>query len=236
MPTPIDSRVTPTLHSENVKQVEGYSDDTAPYLAPVMEAFDSAYLTIGKLHDARDAAERNGAWSEGQKVLVVADAAFKQQQTLLRKFDNLTKTLDQQIKSMDEMLSGPLQQKAGVGSINTEIRNHVRDMPAEKRQKFLEDALARKDVTTLTALLGAPAYLSGLMDAEVTYYTRKYHELNHPEVVQRLTALRGAKTMVEERGPLIMGQVEKAMGADWGRVTALRQGNDKALEALKFGE
>ncbi|MEW6178261.1 MAG: hypothetical protein AB1588_21485, partial [Pseudomonadota bacterium] len=61
-------------------------------------------------------------------------------------------------------------------------------------------------------------------------------EIQHPEVVGRLTALRSAKAYVEKVGPLVMGQVEKAMGADWGRVQALREGNDKALAALKFGQ
>ena len=162
------------------------------------------------------------------------DAGFVRESTAVN--NKLSKTLDQQIKSMDEMLTGPLQQKAGMGTLNTEIRNHVRAMPTEERQKFLEDALARKDLTTLTAILGGPGYLSGLMDAEVTHYTRKLHEIQHPEVVGRLTALRSAKAHVEKVGPLVMGQVEKAMGADWGRVTALREGNSKALAALKFGD
>lgn len=236
MPTEIDARITPSLHSENVKQLDGYSDDSAPYLGPVMETLDDAYLTLGKIHDARDHASRNQAWTPEQAVIAVSDAAYKQQQRLLSKFDKLSKTLDQQIKSMDEMLTGPLQQKAGMGTLNTEIRNHVRAMPTEERQKFLEEALARKDLTSLTAILGGPGYLSGLMDAEVTHYTRKLHEIQHPEVVGRLTALRSAKAHVEKVGPLVMGQVEKAMGADWGRVTALREGNSKALAALKFGD
>ena len=30
----VDPRITPTLHPENVKNIEGYDDQTAPYLAP----------------------------------------------------------------------------------------------------------------------------------------------------------------------------------------------------------
>lgn len=101
MPTPIDARVTPSLHSENVRQLDGYSDDSAPYLGPVMETLDDAYLTLGKIHDARDHASRNQAWTPEQAVIAVSDAAYKQQQRLLSKFDKLSKTLDQQIKSMD---------------------------------------------------------------------------------------------------------------------------------------
>lgn len=45
MPTPIDARITPSLHSENVRQLDGYSDDSAPCLGPVMETLDDTYLT-----------------------------------------------------------------------------------------------------------------------------------------------------------------------------------------------
>lgn len=93
MPTPIDARVTPSLHSENVRQLDGYSDDSAPYLGPVMETLDDAYLTLGKIHDARDHASRNQAWTPEQAVIAVSDAAYKQQQRLLSKFDKLSKML-----------------------------------------------------------------------------------------------------------------------------------------------
>ena len=80
MPTEIDARITPSLHSENVKQLDGYSDDSAPYLGPVMEALDDAYLTLGKLHDARHLASKNQAWTPEQAVLAVSDPAGRQQQ------------------------------------------------------------------------------------------------------------------------------------------------------------
>ena len=38
----VDVRVSPGLHPDNVKQIDGYDDDTAPYLAPTMTAFSTA--------------------------------------------------------------------------------------------------------------------------------------------------------------------------------------------------
>ena len=85
MPTPVDIRITPSLHADTLKEVDGYDDElTAPILAPALEALDDAYITLGKLHDARDAAKKNQAWTEGQQVLAVSDAAWKQQQALPR--------------------------------------------------------------------------------------------------------------------------------------------------------
>jgi len=233
MPTPIDSRVSPSLHAETLKAIDGYDDNTAPLLASAMEALDDAYVTLIKLHDGRDAARKNHAWSEGQQVLAVSDAAYKQQQRLAKKFDNVRATLDKQIAHFEQELSQPLESRASVG-ISGEIRKFVKEMPTEERHKFLQQAIDEGDSITVSACLGAPPYLSGL-DAEFAKtYTRVWHERAAPEVAAKLKAVRNAKAAIEERGARLFKEVEKAMGADWGRVTALREGNSKALAALKF--
>lgn len=67
MPTEIDSRVTPTLHAETLKALDGFDDSTMPYIAPAIEALDDAYQTLGKLHDGRDAAKKNQPGRRGSK-------------------------------------------------------------------------------------------------------------------------------------------------------------------------
>ena len=43
MPTPVDSRITPSLHAETLKAIDGYDEQlTAPILAPALEALDDA--------------------------------------------------------------------------------------------------------------------------------------------------------------------------------------------------
>lgn len=63
-----------------------------------------------------------------------------------------------------------------------------------------------------------------------------WHERMNPQASARLKVIRGAKSHIEKAGALVVEQVEKAMGAKWATVNELRQGNDKALAALKFGE
>lgn len=233
MPATIDPRISPSLHEETVRSLDGYGEDTAPLLAPVVEAFSDAYVTLGKLHDARDAVKKNPAWTEGQQVLNVADAAYKQQQRLNRKMDGLVATLDKQVAHFEAELSTPLDSKASV-NVAGEIRRYARDLPTEKRHQFLQQAIDEGDALTVSACLGAPPYLSGLDGNAQKTWTRMWHERATPELAHKLKAVRNAKAMVEERAPLIVGQVEKAMGADWGKVSELRKGNDKALAALKF--
>lgn len=235
MSTSIDARVTPALHEGNLQQIDGYDETTAPLLAPVVEALSDARITLGKLHDARDLAKKNQAWTENQQVLAISDAAFKQQQRLLKKFDGLVATLDKQVAHFETALSQPLESKATL-SIAAEIRAHAKSLPAEKRHEFLRQAINEGDSTSVSAVLGAPGYLSGIDAGFSKTYTRLWNERATPELARKLKAVQGAKAMIEERAPLIAVQVEKAMGANWGRVHELRQGNSKALEALKFGD
>ncbi|MBA0352026.1 MULTISPECIES: hypothetical protein [Stenotrophomonas] len=233
MPTPVDIRITPALHADTLKEVDGYDDNTAPLLAPALEALDDAYITLGKLHDARDAAKKNKAWTEEMAVLNVSDAAGKQQQRLAKKLDGVRVTLEKQIAHFEQELSQPLESRAAV-TIAGEVRKFVKEMPTEKRHEFLQKAIEEGDVTTCSSVLGAPAYLSGLDANTVRVLTRMWHERMSPDLAQKLKAVRSAKTVIEQRGGLIFGEIEKAMGAKWSKVNELRQGNDKALEALKF--
>ena len=180
-------------------------------------------------------AKKNQAWSEGQQVLAVSDAAYKQQQRLAKKFDNVRATLDKQIAHFEETLQQPLESRASVG-ISGEIRKFVKDMTTEERHKFIQEAIDAGDHTTVSAVLGAPSYLSGLDANFAKTYTRFWHERATPEVATKLKAVRNAKAAIEERGALLFKEVEKAMGSTWSKVQELRQGNDKALAALKFGE
>lgn len=236
MPTPVDIRITPSLHADTLKEVEGYDEElTAPILAPALEALDDAYITLGKLHDGRDAAKKNQAWTEGQQVLAVSDAAGRQQQRLAKKFDNVRVTLDKQIAHFEEALSQPLESRAAV-TIAGEVRKYVKEMPTEARHKFLQDTIDAGDHITASAVLGAPPYLSGIDANTSRVLTRMWHERTSPDLATKLKAVRGAKAVIEQRGGLLFKEIEKAMGAPWSKVNELRKGNDKALAALKFGD
>lgn len=234
MPSPIDTRISLDLHADSIKAVDGFDETTAPLLAPAIEALDDAYITLGKLTDAREHAGRNKAWTEGQAILNVSDAAGRQQQRLSKKFDNVRVTLEKQIVHFEEQLSQPLEARAGA-TVSAEIRRFVKDMAIEERHKFLQQAIDDADYITVSAVLGAPSYLSGLDAKFAAVYTRSWWERTTPELAQKLKAVRGAKAHIEQRGGLVLKGIEKAMGSTWATVNELRQGNDKALEALKFG-
>lgn len=234
MSNSIDHRVTPALHPDNLVQLEGYGEDVAPFIASVAEVFSDAYITLGKLHDAKAAAAKNQAWTEAQQVLLVSKEADKQQARLCKKFDHVHATLTKQVAHFEQQLTQPLKEKAGMGSLNTEVRAHAKALSHEDRQKLVEDAFAANDTDTLQALLGAQPFLSGMMPEVHAYYTRQFHERQNPDIAKRLTVTRSALRAVQERAPLLFPQIEAVLGTDRKKVASIAARNSAALAALNF--
>jgi hypothetical protein len=228
----IHVRVTPALHPSNVDAIEGLDDTTRPYLAPVATVMDEAYQAIEAIYKAREAAAKNEAWTDAQRLLQVADFAHKHQQRVLKQVDSLMQNLDKAIKATDEMLQGPLEQQSGLGTINEEIRRHIKSMSTEERHNFLKEANANGDTKTMTAVLGAPHYLSGMQPAEQQYYLREFHMQRNPDAARRLKVMTAARDLLNERSPLIFGQVEKAVGQPWRKVDMIRKAATAAEQAL----
>lgn len=235
MSTGIDTRISPALHEATVRELDGYDEETAQYVAPVAEAFSDAYITLGKLHDAREAASKNQAWTEAQQVLLVVKEADKQQARLCKKFDSIHASLKKQVDHLDQQLGQPLKEKAGLGSLNGEVRAYAKALSREDRTKMVEEAFEARDADTLHALLGAQHFLSGFIPEEHAFYVRKFHEMQNPALVKRLTVTRAAMRAVEERAPLLFPQIDKVLGMRRDKVKVLEKQNEDALAALKFG-
>ncbi|MEJ2031665.1 MAG: hypothetical protein P8Y63_01185 [Deltaproteobacteria bacterium] len=130
------------------------------------------------------------------------------------------------------MLQGPIEQQAGLGTINEEIRRHVKAMGSKERHEFLEEANAKGDTKTMTAVLGALHYLTGILPTEHDYYLREFHMRRNLEAAKRLKVMKAALALLEKRAPLIFGKVEKAIGQPWRRVQLLRKTNNEAEQAF----
>lgn len=231
----ITTTVSPSLHPSNVQAIEGYNDNTKGYVNAVLEAFDTAYQGLGKIHQAKAAASKNQAWNENQQVLIVAEFAEKHQVAITKKFDSAFTSLNKGIDAMEAMLNDPIKADAERLNIAQEIRAHVKGMGMDERVQFLSDAQAAGDIETLRAVLGAPAYLSGMTEQERQVRTRMFHEKQNPETSARLKVMRAALDLLEKRSGLLFGEVEKALGAKWNKVQSLRATQGQAEQALKFG-
>lgn len=227
----IDTRVTPALHPDNVKEVEGYNDETAPVLAPTETAFSTAYEGIRAVYDARAAADKNPAWTEEAKIIQVDSFAKKHLDKITRTFDSTRTNLEKGIASIEAELSQPVEARAS-HPVASEIRAYAKSLGTAKLQSFLQTAIAQGDHVTVTAVLGAPAYLSG-MDANMQkVLLRFYHEQNNPALTRRLKAMQGAKALIEQNAGKVFVELEKAVGGTSTKANKLREAQAAAEKAL----
>ena len=148
----------------------------------MVNAINDAFVTLGKLWDARRLADSNGVWNEDQRILAVGKEADKHKQRILKKIDLADADLAANIAHTEKLLSEPLTEKAGLGSLNHEVRAHAKALDRKQRSEFIAGALKGDDELTLTALLGAPPYLSGLTKIDQDHYLRLYHSKLNPHL------------------------------------------------------
>ena len=221
------------MDPSNVRALPEYDEETKSFLAPTESAFSLAYNGIRAIWNARDAAARNPGWTEEQRILQLSKLADKKMGEIAKTFDSVRANLVKQIDYIEGELSVPVEAKSGT-RFAVEIRAHAKALSLTERQSFIRAAILEGDETTMSALLGAPAYLSGLNNEFQRVFLRQWHEKVAPEKTKRLTALLAAKTLIEERGGLVFPGIEKAMGASWGRVAELRKAQDTATKALEL--
>lgn len=228
----VDTAVAMALHMQNVKAIDGSDEDAEKYLAPVVNIFDAAYQTIGDIHKARAQAAKNDGWTEAQRVLNLAKLGEAQQDKLTKKWDAVYKNLTTSIAAMEKQLNSPMKAAAERPGIANEIRQHFKSQNGEQRMLLLNDAQKRGDVETLQAVLGAPAYLSGMTEEMRAVCTRMFHMQQHPAVAHRLKVSQAAAKLMEERGGHILTEVTKAIGADWTKIKRLREAQTAAEQAF----
>jgi len=216
-----DTRVTPSFHPQTVRSIDAYDDDTASVLAGTEAAFSEAYIAVGRVHDAREAAKTNPTWNEAQQVIATQDLADKLTVNLAKRFDSATANLTRVIEGLERDLSQPLEGR-GVGAMSAEIRAYVKGLPEGQRMGFIQKAIEAGDERTVGAVLGGVPYLSGITPEMATMLLRLYHEKTNPKAARQLRAAKAGLELIGERGGLLFGEMEKAVGAKQAKVQKLR--------------
>lgn len=234
MPAPVDTRVSPAIDPEVFRSVEGYNEDTRGFVDAVVNAFNDVYITVGKICDARELWERNPAVTKENAVIIVGQEADKQKQRVLNRLSLAERDLRANIQHTQSQLTEPLIELAGRGTLNAEVRAHVKALDRSEREKFMRDALDRNDEPTLTAILGAQDFLSGLTPHDHGHYLRLYHQRKQPHLMQRLDLMNRILDKFERALPIVDSAFAKAVGAKPSIVAQLERMNEQAKAALNI--
>ncbi len=232
----VDVRVSPALDPETYRSVEGYNDSTRGYVDDVVSVFNDLYVTLGKLHEARELWERNPASTPEQRVLIVGKEAAKQKDRLAQRLDRASRDLDARITQTEGELSKPLEARA-LGALNAEVRAHAKGLDREDRARLIREAMEADDETTLASILGSPPYLSGLTNEDQAHYTHQYHARKNPHLIARLALMREVREKMDKTGAnggAFHKAFEKVVGARPNDVRAIADANERAMAALNI--
>jgi hypothetical protein len=229
----LDVRVSLSLHPKTVTKIDGFSEQTAVYVAGTERVLHEAYSGVQSVFAAMDAAKRDLTLNEAGRILKVGDYAQRVFAKVAKQFDTERRNLEKGIAQIEQELSAPVLAKAS-HHLASEVRAYVREMDQIQRAQFIRKAILAGDDVTATAVLGAPAYLSGIDEKMMPVLIRTYREHNSPEVAAKLKVMQGAAALLADRGGLLFTNLEKAVGAQPHEVQKLRDAkkqSDKAFAA-----
>lgn len=227
----IDTAVTPSLHPQVIASLDEYDSETEGYLQPAVEAFQQTYVALGKVHAAREAAQADPTMTPEAAVVRTADHAEKVYKDAAARFDKVTANMQSGIAKMEQELSRPVEARAA-HTIAVEIRNHAKAMDSTKLHAFIRQAIVQGDEVTVSSVLGAPPYLSGLTPEFQQTYVRMWHEKANPVAAKRIRAMKGALDLLGTNAPLLFKEVERAIGVPQHKIKAYREAKARADRAF----
>ncbi|WP_126665528.1 hypothetical protein [Croceibacterium ferulae] len=189
-------------------------------------------MTIGKVHTATEVGRNDPTHTEEHRILIVGKVAAKEQERLLRRFDVATANITKAAEHIERELSVPVESKASL-NVASEIRAHSRSLDS-KAVDFVRERINSGDDLSVSAVLGAPSYLSGLSDEMRTVLTRQWHERQNPALVQRLTLMRATLDKLNTDAGKVFIEMEKAVGADPSKVRNIGAAHEAAQAALRI--
>ena len=235
--TTVDTRVTPAFISANVRALKEYDSDTAPVFGPVESAFDLAHQIVASIHDAREAAENDLTLNENARLVMTADFADSVSERATKAFDYANTVLKNNVAALEKALTEPVQARAA-HTISVEIRAHVKGLKAEGGSilDFVRRAIDASDHDTVSAVLGAPAYLSGMTPEQQQVMLRMYHAKAQPQTAKRLAAAKAAQDYLDRNSVLLWKEIEKGIVGDHRKVQLLRKGANATKKAFAEGQ
>lgn len=236
MSVPVNSRVTPALDPEVYLAVEGVNDSTRGYIDDVVSFCNDAYATLGKLHSAKELVDSNPAWTDAQKVLMMTGETAKQKARLANKLDRVCRDLNSRISHTEAELLRPVQ-VAAANPLAAEVRQHFKTLKNGERSKLIREALATDDDATLQAVLGAQAFLSGMVSTDSEHFIGLYHRKRQPHLVERLEVMVRVKDLMDRsgaNGSAFHKAFNVVLGASPNDASAIEKANRAAVDALKI--
>jgi len=209
----IDTRVSLDLDPEAAMlTIADYDDDTASYVSPAKSAFTEAFTSLRAIHDAKAAVADDPTLNEAGQLLKVDD--FARNRMLAKVYplwDTASSSLNAKVEAWEKEMTKEVVSQASQ-MVSGEIRAHMKGLKTGERMAAISQAIRDGDSVVASAVLGAPAMLSGLDEEMKQVLLREYHERFNPGLAKRLRAVTAARDLIDGRMGVLKKEVAKAVG------------------------
>ncbi len=209
----IDTRVSLDLDPEAaMATIVDYDDDTASYIGPAKTAFTEAFTTLRAIHDAKAAVEEDPTLNDAGRLLKVDDFAQKRMiAKVYPAWDAASTSLNSKVEAWEMEMSKEVVSKSSQ-MVSSEIRAHFKTLPTGERMTAISKAIRDGDEVVASAVLGAPAMLSGFDEEMKQILLKEYHERFNPGLAKRLRAVTQARDLIDSKLGVLRKEVKKAVG------------------------
>ena len=148
--------------------------------------------------------------SEAGRHVAASEIAFKLCKPPLGLVDRAAQNFSGEITRLENKIKQPAQDN-GIRAVQlaTELRIFLRDQTAEDRRKAITRSLESGDDQTMSAILSAPAMLSGLTAQQVEAYRQMWQRKRFPNELARISVLEKARDAVALGGKLLLSHQQK---------------------------
>jgi hypothetical protein len=228
----IDIRVSLDLDPEAAMlTIADYDHDTESYVGPAKAAFSEAFTSLRAIHDAKAAVADDPTLNEAGQLLKVDDYAQKRMiAKVYPLWDTASSSLNAKVEAWEKEMTKEVVSQASQ-MVSGEIRAHFKGLKNDgERHAAFRQAMEIGDQVTTSAVLGAPAMLSGFDEEMRSILLREYHERFNPGLAKRLRAVIAARDLIDGRMGVLKKEVAKAVG------TIKIKGNTFELHGQYSGE
>lgn len=213
MANEIDVRVSLDLDPEAAMgTIVDYDDDTSSYVEPAKKAFTEAYNVLRAIHDAKTAVAEDPTLTEAGALLKVADFADKRMiAKVYPAWDAASTSLNSKVEAWEKEMSKEVVSQASQ-QVSSEVRAHFKGLKTGERMVAISQAIREGDSVVASAVLGAPAMLSGIDEEMKQILLREYHERFNPGLTKRLRAVTAARDLIDGKLGVLRKEVSKAVG------------------------
>lgn len=203
-----------TAH-ENFEELEGWGVGLA------VDALKVVQDVVKNVIEARDTYQTDPTLTPAAQLLAVDDLYAKLMPVATKRLDVARDTIIRAVAAQEAELRKAF---TSTSQFAAEIRAHCKSLPTSERMTLISTATTAGDMTTLSAILGAPSYLSGLDAKMAEALTERANMVRSPLTSKRLALLRNAQTKLEAAGAIAVGNYEAMIGAQDATVRRLREG------------